>query len=71
MTDEIPPLSPLRDGFFASAQAWQTAFCESCMEAQRSQFQVLAAWQRSLGAVQKELWDQWKCRFGGGVPLDG
>lgn len=69
MTVKTPPLSPFRDGFFASALDWQTALCESCLQAQRGQFELLAAWQRSLGAVQQELWDQWKCRFGG-VPLD-
>jgi len=32
---------------------------------------MMAAWQRSIGAMQRELMDPWICRFGGGVPLDG
>ena len=71
MTDETPPVSPLRNGFLAPALDWQIALQESLMQAQRSQFELLATWQRVFGAVQQDLWDQWKCRFGGGVPLDG
>ncbi|MGO4606201.1 hypothetical protein AB4142_07690 [Variovorax sp. 2RAF20] len=50
---------------------WQMAVGKSMLLAQREQWEMLAAWQRSMGAVQRELTDQWICRFGGGVPLDG
>jgi hypothetical protein len=49
---------------------WQAAFIESLMQAQRIQFQMLAAWQQPLTAASQEIWDQWVARFGGGVPID-
>ena len=63
----IPP----QNGFFQLALDWQAAFMENLLQAQRSHYQMLAEWQQSLAAVNQELWDQWVCRFGGGVPLDG
>lgn len=60
--------------YFGSLRAmldWQRAVAESLLQAQRGQWEMLAAWQRSVGAAQQELRDQWFCRFGGGVPLDG
>ncbi|CAN7767770.1 hypothetical protein LJR290_007395 [Variovorax sp. LjRoot290] len=44
---------------------------EILMRVQRSQLQMMSAWQTSLGAVNQDLWDRWVCRFGGDVPLDG
>jgi len=38
---------------------------------QRQQLEMMFAWQRSATAVLCEFRDQWVCRFGGGVPLDG
>lgn len=32
---------------------------------------AMLAWQQSMVAVQRELWDEWICRWGGGVPIDG
>ncbi|RZL92730.1 MAG: hypothetical protein EOP82_09340 [Variovorax sp.] len=71
MTNDAPPSSPLRDEYLLSALDWQRAFVDSLTQAQRNQYQMLAAWQKSLCAVNQDLWDQWVCRFGGGVPLDG
>ena len=71
MPDEISPVSSLRDGYLRSVLDWQAAFNETLMQAQRSQFQILSACQNALGAVNQDLWDRWRCRFGGGVPLDG
>ncbi len=40
-------------------------------DVQRMQWQTLLEWQNSMIAFQKDLWDQWACRYGGGVPIDG
>jgi hypothetical protein len=58
-------------GSFQPVLDWQTAVIESLMQAQQMQLQMLTAWQRPFAAVNQELWDQWVCRFGGGVPIDG
>lgn len=58
-------------GYLQSMMNWQMAFARTILLAQSQQLQMLAAWQRSIGATQQELMDQWICRFGGGVPLDG
>jgi len=71
MTIDAPPTSPLRDGFLMSALSWQSVFVDTLMNAQQNQYQLYAVWQKSLGAFHQDLWDQWVCRFGGGVPLDG
>jgi len=56
---------------FQPVLEWQAAVIESLVQAQQAQFQMFTAWQRPFAAVNQELWDQWVCRFGGGVPLDG
>jgi len=66
-TQPVPP-----DGnYFQAIVNWQVAVAGSALQAQLRQLELLADWQRSFGAVQRELTDQWICRFGGGVPLDG
>lgn len=37
---------------------------------QQLQLQALAAWQESIVALQRELWDEWTCRWAGGIPID-
>ena len=62
------PLTPFDAGYLqSSVMGWQIGM----LLAQRQQLEMMAAWQRSIAAVQRELIDQWICRFGGGVPLDG
>jgi hypothetical protein len=46
------------------------AIAESLIQAQRVQWEALAAWQGSIAAINQELWDAWACRFAGGVPID-
>lgn len=58
-------------GYFQMAMDWQMAAVKSALLVQRQQWEAVAAWQRSVASVQRELRDQWVCRFGGGVPLDG
>lgn len=67
----IAEVSQIRDGYAASAMDWQRGLVDACVQAQRSQYQIFAAWANALAAVSQELRDQWVCRFGGGVPLDG
>ncbi|MDR6537590.1 hypothetical protein [Variovorax soli] len=64
-------LSSAPYGSFQPVLDWQTAIIQSLMQAQQMQLQMLAAWQQPFATVNRELWDQWVCRFGGGVPLDG
>ena len=59
------------DSYLRFLMAWQQAASDNLLQAQRIQWELFASWQRSLAAVQRELQDQWICRFGGGVPLDG
>ena len=40
-------------------------------EAQRLQWKALLDWQDSLVTFNKDFWEQWACRYAGGVPIDG
>lgn len=71
MAPDIFTTIPSQNGVLQLALDWQAAFVENLLQAQRSHYQMLTEWQQSLAAVNQELWDQWVCRFGGGVPLDG
>lgn len=64
-------LAPFGADYLQSIANWQLAVGKSMLLAQREQWEMMVAWQRSVGAAQRELMDQWICRFGGGVPLDG
>ncbi|AVQ85622.1 MULTISPECIES: hypothetical protein [unclassified Variovorax] len=57
--------------YFQSIMNWQLAVGKSMLLAQREQWEMLVGWQRAIGAAQREVMDQWICRFGGGVPIDG
>jgi hypothetical protein len=49
---------------------FMTLASESLVLAQRLQWETLLAWQGAFAAVQRDLFDQWACRWGGGVPID-
>lgn len=51
----------------APAPAWFAPW--ACV--QQLQMDALRDWQNSMLVFQKDLWDQWACRFGGGAPIDG
>jgi len=70
-TPSLAAVSPTRDGYLTSALDWQKTLIDACVRAQRSQYQIFAAWEKALATINQEVWDQWACRFGGGVPLDG
>lgn len=41
------------------------------IEFQRLQWQSFLAWQQTLFVFSRDLWEQWACRYAGGVPIDG
>ncbi|MET3373493.1 hypothetical protein ABIC89_002555 [Variovorax boronicumulans] len=69
-TTPMQPL-PFGAGIFQMMMDLQMAAAKSAWLAQRQQWETMASWQHSVAAMQRELTDQWICRFGGGVPLDG
>ena len=56
-------------GLFSLPDGWQ-AWMQLLIQTQQLQMQAFGAWQRSMAAVQGELWDQWTCRWAGGAPID-
>jgi len=50
---------------------WATLFATSMMQAQQLQAQALVCWQTAMMKIGTEAWDEWQCRFAGGVPIDG
>ena len=71
MTFETLSSPLMRDDYLAPVLDWQRVFFNTWMEGQRNQFQMFSAWTEAFRAVNQELWDEWVCRFGGGVPIDG
>lgn len=63
--------TPAGADYFRAVADLQMALVKGAWLVQRQQWEAIAAWQRAVAAVQRELTDQWICRFGGGVPLDG
>ena len=54
-----------RNDSFQSAFVCSTAFAVSLIQAQCVQLEALISWQQSVAAINKELWDQWACRWAG------
>ena len=52
-----------------AAWGWPTAFADNLLQVQRMQMEALLSWQQSLASINEELWDEWVCRWGGGVPI--
>ena len=71
MSDEqlqwLPSL--VGDGILPSILAWQSACAAMALQAQQEQLKLLSSWQGMAISFQRELWDSWIARFGGGVPL--
>jgi hypothetical protein len=44
---------------------------DNLFQIQRSQLNALMSWQKSAASIGQELWDEWACHFGGGIPIDG
>lgn len=70
-TEKSMGLQPPAQALLQSVLDWQGAVGKSVVLAGFYPWPWLLAWQRAFGAVQRECVDQWICRFGGGVPLDG
>lgn len=70
-SDTFSTTPPTATNYVQSVMDWQAAVDRNLWLVQRQQWEAMTAWQRSIGAVQRELMDKWICRFGGGVPLDG
>ena len=49
---------------------WSAGLTRSILQAQRLQWEALLAWQQSLATFGLDLWEQWACRYAGGVPID-
>ena len=49
---------------------WSTALAQSCVQMQQLQWEALTAWQQSFATFSKDFWEQWACRYAGGVPID-
>ncbi|MEQ1682936.1 MAG: hypothetical protein ABL916_04755 [Burkholderiaceae bacterium] len=43
---------------------------ETVLQAHHMQLLALLSWFEALSAIQNELWDEWACRWAGGVPID-
>ena len=71
MPDKDPSPALLQNNLLQGVLDWQNAFAGLWLQAQQNQLQILAAAQRAVEEGQRDLWDRWVCRFGGGVPLDG
>ena len=55
----------------ATGLIWPTFSLDTFLRTQQAQWDAWNAWQQSLLAWNKDLWEQWACRFAGGVPIDG
>lgn len=53
-----------------SPTEWTHAIVGNLVGLQALQLDMFIAWQRACSTLQQELWDEWTCRFAGGVPID-
>jgi hypothetical protein len=44
---------------------------ETWLELWAAELGVWGFWQQTLLGMQRSLFDQWACRFAGGIPIDG
>ena len=64
-SNRTAPRTPELDPMF---DAW--ALLQGVLLAQQSQLEALLSWQKAIVSANQELWDEWVCRWGGGVPID-
>ena len=50
---------------------WATAVAAYVTQAQQLQLEMLLCWQAAMAGAGQELWDEWRCHFAGGAPIDG
>ena len=58
---QTPELQPIFD---------VSALVQGLLRAQQAQLDAVLAWQKAVVSANQELWDEWVCRWGGGVPID-
>jgi len=63
--------SSLRDLWALPGTEWIQALATCAVQAQQLQLGALLSWQQAAVAINSEIWDEWACRFAGGVPIDG
>jgi hypothetical protein len=56
---------------YQAALDLSSAMTRLVVEAQQLPLRSALAWQQAMVATQQELFDEWACRFAGGVPIDG
>lgn len=71
LTNTSPTLFPSPEGLLLAITSWQDVVGKGLVLSASLPWEMLAAWQHTVGMAQREYADQWICRFGGGVPLDG
>ena len=49
---------------------WATLYATSVMQTQRLQAESMLSWQAAMMKIGNEFWDEWRCRFAGGAPID-
>ena len=59
------------DDFPADPVGALNAAIAGWLQLQQQQWKALAAWQQSFATFSKDFWEQWACRYAGGVPIDG
>ena len=62
--------APFGDPIADPIATWSTELAQSGLQMQSLQWEALTAWQPSFLAFSKDLWEQWACRYAGGVPID-
>lgn len=48
-----------------------STWVDNLFQIQRAQLEAMLSWQKSMASIGQEMWDEWACHFGGGVPIDG
>jgi hypothetical protein len=72
MTSAAPDIErSTNNNWTQPVMAWATALAVNAAKVQRLQFAAIVAWQMAALAVNREVWDEWRCRFAGGAPIDG
>ena len=61
--------TPTLNNAFPPAFDYSAAFAQGLVQAQRVQLETLVTWQRSLAAINQELWDEWAVHWAGGAPI--
>ena len=63
--------SPLPAPAVAPVAEWAWLCFQPLVSVQRMQWDALLCWQQSMATLNRDAWEQWAVRYGGGVPLDG